>query len=95
MNHANGPFVATALALAAAVCLYRTSQHQRLWSATKTPARWRWAALTLLAGATALLHPALGLAAASGVVISAAMLGCMLLPFINAWRHRTEVRDVV
>lgn len=74
-------------AMAAALCLYRTSAHQRLAPATTRPGRWQLAASVLLLASVALCQPRLGLAAALGVVSCSLMLACVLLPFLDAWRR--------
>lgn len=87
--------LASAVGLAASIALYRASSHQRLWPRTTRPRRWRWASLALLVVATLLAIPALGVTAAFSVALSAAMLGAVALPFVNAWRvHAQGASDV-
>lgn len=82
--------LASVLGLAAAIALYRASSHQRLWPRSARPRRWRCAALALLVVATLLAVPALGVTAAFSVALSAAMLGAVALPFVNAWRVHAQ-----
>jgi hypothetical protein len=82
--------LASAVGLAAAIALYRASSHQRLWPRSARPRRWRFAALALLVVATLLAVPALGVTAAFSVALSAAMLGAVALPFVNAWRVHAQ-----
>jgi len=82
--------LASVVGLAAAIALYRASSHQRLWPRSARPRRWRCAALALLVVATLLAVPALGVTAAFSVALSAAMLGAVALPFVNAWRVHVQ-----
>lgn len=82
--------LASVVGLAAAIALYRASSHQRLWPRSARPRRWRCAALALLVVATLLAVPALGVTAAFSVALSAAMLGAVALPFVNAWRVHAQ-----
>lgn len=82
--------LASVVGLAAAIALYRASSHQRLWPRSARPRRWRCAALALLVVATLLAVPALGVTAAFWVALSAAMLGAVALPFVNAWRVHVQ-----
>lgn len=82
--------LASAVGLAAAIALYRASSHQRLWPRSARPRGWRFAALALLVVATLLAVPALGVTAAFSVALSAAMLGAVALPFVNAWRVHVQ-----
>ena len=82
--------LAWVVGLAAAIALYRASSHQRLWPRSARPRRWRCAALALLVVATLLAVPALGVTAAFWVALSAAMLGAVALPFVNAWRVHVQ-----
>lgn len=82
--------LASVVGLAAAIALYRASSHQRLWPRSARPRRWRCAALALLVVATLLAVPALGATAAFSVALSAAMLGAVALPFVNAWRVHVQ-----
>ncbi|WP_343607565.1 hypothetical protein [Roseateles sp.] len=82
--------LASVVGLAAAIALYRASSHQRLWPRSARPRRWRFAALALLVVATLLAVPALGVTAAFSVALSAAMLGAVVLPFVNAWRVHAQ-----
>ncbi|MBB3291844.1 uncharacterized membrane protein YdcZ (DUF606 family) [Mitsuaria sp. BK045] len=82
--------LASVVGLAAAIALYRASSHQRLWPRSARPRRWRCAALALLVVATLLAVPALGVTAAFSVALSAAMLGAVALPFLNAWRVHAQ-----
>ena len=82
--------LASAVGLATAIALYRASSHQRLWPRSARPRRWRFAALALLVVATLLAVPALGVTAAFSVALSAAMLGAVALPFVNAWRVHAQ-----
>ncbi len=82
--------LASVVGLAAAIALYRASSHQRLWPRSARPRRWRCAALALLVVATLLAAPALGVTAAFSVALSAAMLGAVALPFVNAWRVHAQ-----
>lgn len=80
--------VSTALALAAALALYLASPHQRLLRRLP-PRGLRLAAAGLLSIALALAGDALGFTAGLFSVLSALMLGCVALPFINlAWGRR-------
>ena len=82
--------LASVVGLAAAIALYRASSHQRLWPRSARPRGWRFAALALLVVATVLAVPALGVTAAFSVALSAAMLGAVALPFVNAWRVHAQ-----
>jgi hypothetical protein len=82
--------LASVVGLAAAIAFYRASSHQRLWPRSARPRGWRFAALALLVVATVLAVPALGVTAAFSVALSAAMLGAVALPFVNAWRVHAQ-----
>lgn len=82
--------LASVVGLTTAIALYRASSHQRLWPRSARPRRWRCAALALLVVATLLAVPALGVTAAFSVALSAAMLGAVALPFVNAWRVHVQ-----
>lgn len=76
------------MSLAAALALYLASAHQRLAPRLPRPGL-LVAAAVLLGGALALAAQRLGFTAGLFLVLSALMLGCVALPFVNlAWGRR-------
>lgn len=80
------------LAMLAAACIYAGSSHQRLFlRMQRHQAALRASAGLLCVVAILIAAQSLGFWAGFFSVLTALMLGCVLLPYVDAWRsHRNE-----